>query len=148
MATAHQILQDRGFIDRAVVTIRPDANVFDAATRMNDHGIGSLIVTGRDGSVLGIFTERDVLKRVVGAGRDPRETSVASVMSSDVIVCDPETRVDELRTTMRARRIRHIPVVQRDGTLLGMISIGDLNAFEAQELEQTITYLERYMTAM
>ncbi len=148
MATALQVLQDRGSVDRSVVTVRPDTNVFDAATRMNDHGIGCLVVTGRDGSVIGIFTERDVLKRVVGAARDPRETSVASVMTSDVIVCDPETRVDELRATMRGRRIRHIPVVSRDGTLVGMISIGDLNAHEARELEQTIHYLERYMTAM
>ena len=148
MATAHQLLQSRGHTDHAVITVRPDANVFDAASRMNEHHIGSLVVTGRDGGVIGIFTERDVLKRVVAAGRDPRETSVASVMTSEVVVCDPETRVDELRATMRARRIRHIPVVSRDGTLVGMISIGDLNAHEAQELEQTIHYIERYMTAM
>jgi len=148
MATAQQILKSPGQSDRSVITIRPDANVFDAASRMNDHQIGSLIVTGRDGGVIGMFTERDVLKRVVAAGRDPRETSVASVMTSEVVVCDPETRVEELRATMRARRIRHIPVVARDGTLMGMISIGDLNAHEAQEMEQTIHYLERYMTAM
>ena len=148
MATALQILRDRDVVDRAVVTVRPETTVFDAATRMNDHGIGSVVVTGRDGSVIGIFTERDVLKRVVGTGRDPRETSVASVMTSDVILCDPETRVDELRATMRARRVRHIPVVDREGSLIGMISIGDLNGHEARELEQTIHYLERYMTAL
>ncbi len=148
MATAHQILRAHGHSTRAVITVRPDATVFDAASRMNEHQIGSLVVTGRDGGVLGIVTERDVLKRVVAAARDPRETSVASVMTSEVVVCDPETRVEELRAIMRARRIRHVPVVSREGTLLGMVSIGDLNAHETQEMEQTIHYLERYMTAM
>jgi CBS domain-containing protein len=148
MATAHQIIHARGCTDHEVVTIRPESSVYDAAVRMNNHQIGSLVVVGPDGGVIGMFTERDVLKRVVATEVDPRSTSVASVMTSEVVVCDPETRVEELRATMRARRIRHIPVVARDGTLLGMVSIGDLNAHEAREMEQTIHYLERYMTAM
>jgi CBS domain-containing protein len=85
---------------------------------------------------------------VVAEGRRPEETRVGDVMTSDVIVCSPETPVDEIRQTMREKRIRHMPVVDPGGRVIGMISIGDLNVAEARVLTETIIYLEQYMTRL
>ncbi len=149
MATAETLLRDRTDRSVDVITIARDATVLDAARTMNEHRIGALVVTDRAGdSVQGIFTERDLLKRVVAEGRRPEDTSVGDVMTTDVFVCRPETPLDEIRQTMRERKIRHLPVVAADGRLAGMISIGDLNVAEAKVLTETISYLEQYMTRL
>jgi CBS domain-containing protein len=133
---------------RDVVTIGPDATVFDAAKKMNEHRIGALVVT-RDGRhVDGILTERDVLQRVVAAGRAPMDARIEEVMTAEVIVCRAETRCDDVRQTMRTRRIRHMPVVDADGVLVGIVSIGDLNTAEVKDLSDTVGYLSEYMTRM
>jgi CBS domain-containing protein len=98
-----------------------------------------------EGNMRGMFTERDVLRRVVGEGRDPASTTVAEVMTTDVICCGPSTDMDEISAIMKERRVRHLPVCDRDGDLLGMISIGDVNAQHATHQEATITYLNEYL---
>ena len=148
MGTAQSLIRDRLEKGQGVVTIGRDASAFDAARVMNDHHIGALVVTDDQGGVAGIFTERDLLKRVVAGGRRPEKTIVGDVMTRDVIVCTPETHTDEVRQIMRQKRIRHMPVVGHDGRLIGMISIGDLNVAEARVLTETISYLEQYMTRM
>jgi CBS domain-containing protein len=127
-----------------VQTVGPDATVMDAATLMNDHKIGALVVLDR-GQVAGMFTERDVLRRVVGERRDPLTTKVADVMTTDVVCCRLESSIEELRGSMMSRRIRHLPVVDGDGQLIGMVSIGDLNALLATHQEQTIHHLHEYL---
>ena len=128
-----------------LASVTPETTVLDAARRMNEAHVGSLVVLDAKGGLLGIFTERDVLRRVVAESKDPERTIVADVMTRKVHTAPPETPLDDLRTLMREKRIRHVPVVQ-DGRLVGMVSIGDLNAAEAKTLVETITYLERYMT--
>lgn len=149
MPTAETILKHKsaGTDATSVVTIRPEATVMDAVRLMNERHIGAVVVVDAAGHVVGIFTERDLLKRVVGAERDPKSTRVNDVMTRDVMVCAPETVLDDIRQTMRKRRIRHLPVVSSAGDLLGMISIGDLNFAEVKVMAETITYLERYMTS-
>jgi CBS domain-containing protein len=126
-----------------VYSVPEDATVLDAACLMNEHRIGGLVVTHGE-RVVGIFTERDVLNRVVAARRDPAGTSVKDVMSSPVACCTPQTSRAECLAVMRQRRLRHLPVVQ-DDRLLGIISIGDL--LEAAEADQqaTIRYLHDYL---
>ncbi|MCB9837756.1 MAG: CBS domain-containing protein [Phycisphaeraceae bacterium] len=131
--------------DAPVAAVAPETTVFEAARRMNEAHVGSLVVLDGNGGLLGIFTERDVLRRVVADSRDPERTPVGDVMTRSVHTAPPETPLDDLRTLMREKRIRHVPIVQ-DGKLVGMVSIGDLNAAEARTLVETITYLERYMT--
>lgn len=131
--------------DQPVQSVAPETSVLDAAKRMNDAHVGSLVVLDAKGALLGIFTERDVLRRVVAESKDPERTSVADVMTRKVHTAPPEAPLDDLRTLMREKRIRHVPIVS-DGKLAGMVSIGDLNAAEAKTLVETITYLERYMT--
>ena len=125
-------------------SVSQQASVLDAVLLMNDHSIGAVIVTG-SGKMSGIFTERDVLRRVVGAGRDPATTPVEEVMTVRVICCTPATTGDEARTLMKNRRIRHLPVLDSEGDVVGLISIGDLNAYAASHQEVTIHYLHEYL---
>ena len=142
MATVRDILAGKG--SSHVQTVGPDATVMDAATLMNDHKIGGLVVLDR-GRVAGMFTERDVLTRIVGERRDAATTKVHEVMTTQVVCCRPETTVEEIRGAMLHRRIRHLPVVDDEGKLLGLISIGDVNALQATHQEQTIHLLHEYL---
>jgi CBS domain-containing protein len=131
----------------AVMTIAPTASALDAAQAMNERKIGSLVVVdgGQSRRVLGIITERDILTRIVAVERSPSKTRVSEVMTPDPISCTPETPLEDLRSVMHERRVRHIPVVE-SGLLAGMVSLGDLNAAEARELTQTIGYLKAYIS--
>lgn len=142
MATVQDLLAAKGSDE--VISISKDATVLDAAKLMNTHKIGALVVTN-DGRVHGIFTERDVLRRVVAEKRDPDKTTIADVMTSEIACCRPETSIDEARTVMKNKRIRHLPVVGDDMQLHGMISIGDLNAHYANSQEVTIQFLHEYL---
>jgi CBS domain-containing protein len=121
-----------------------DATVLQAALLMNEHKIGSLVVMDRD-QIAGMFTERDILQRVVGEQRDPARTTVGQVMTVEVACCTPQTTIEEARTALKERRIRHLPVIDSEGRLLGLISIGDLNAYEAASKEQTIFLMNEYL---
>lgn len=127
-----------------VHTTSPGATVLDAIEKMNEHGIGALVVTEGE-RVVGMFTERDVLRRVVSSGRSPNEILVAEVMTGEVVCCAPKEDLDEVRTVMKNRRIRHLPVCDSDGGLLGLISMGDLNAYDASNQEATIHFLNDYI---
>ena len=141
MATAEQLIAIKG---SDVAALPPDATVLAAAQLMNDRHIGSVLVVDR-GRVVGIFTERDVMRRVVAEERLPHETALREVMTREVACAAPQTTLDEIRMVMRERRIRHLPVL--DGTrIAGMISIGDLNRAEHEVQEQTIRYLQQYMS--
>jgi CBS domain-containing protein len=111
---------------------------------MNEHKIGALVVMD-GGQVVGMFTERDVLRRIVGDGRNPAATKVGQVMTSNVICCDVNDDLDDVATLMRTRRIRHVPVCNGDGKLMGMVSIGDLNAMHTSTQEATIHFLNEYI---
>lgn len=141
MATVQFILANKG---PHVYTVRPMATVREAVQLMNEHKIGALVAM-EDQRVVGIFTERDVLRRIVGLGADPITTRVEQVMSPEVICCQPDTDLDDASRIMRDRRIRHLPVCSEDGRLLGMISIGDLNAFHASSQEVEIHLLKDYV---
>lgn len=142
MPRAEDLLRTK--TDRSVVWIAPDATALDASKRMSDRRVGSLAVLGQRGELIGILTERDILNRVVAEGRKPEETRVDDIMTRDVICCDRETRCCEIKALMRDQRVRHIPVVESK-RVVGMISIGDLNAAEAEVMVQTIQYLEQYI---
>ncbi|HUU95194.1 MAG TPA: CBS domain-containing protein [Phycisphaerae bacterium] len=140
MHTVQQILETKG---KAVFSIAEDATAMDAAKVMNDHHIGALVVT-RGEKVVGIFTERDILNRVVAQQRAPAETVVRDVMTTPVACCAPGTSRAECRGVMRGRRIRHLPVVD-DQRLVGIISVGDILQDEGAEQQETIRYLYEYM---
>lgn len=140
MLTAQTILERKG---TEVTTIEASATVRAAAKRMNEHRIGALVVTRGD-HVVGIFTERDILNRIVAAGKPADDTKVEEVMTSPMACCRRDTALDECRTIMTQKRIRHLPVVE-EGALFGMISSGDILAGESAHQQATIEYLHEYL---
>lgn len=141
MCTVHDILLEKGSL---VHTISSSATVYDAAGAMNQHKIGALVVT-EAGRMTGMFTERDILQRVLGQHRDPATTAVGEVMTRDVCCCTLDTDVDEARLIMKKRRVRHLPVLDGGRSVVGLISIGDLNAHLVTDQEVTIRYLREYL---
>jgi len=105
-------------------TVAPDALVFDTVCTMNEQKIGSVVVT-EDGHVVGIFTERDVLVRIVAEDLDPHDTRVDQVMTTDPICVTRTMLANDVMADATAKRCRHFPVVE-DDHMLGSISIGDL----------------------
>lgn len=142
MGAVSEILQQKP--EHALRYARPDETVLAATQRMNEHGIGALLVT-EAGRLVGIFTERDVLRRVVAAELAPAATLVADVMTTAVACCMPDTPIDDARNIFRQHRIRHLPVVNAGGAVQGLISIGDLNAYDAIHQEVTIHFLHEYL---
>ena len=141
MATVKDVLSAKG---NEVQTIDAGTTVLEATQLMNQHKIGALVVTEQS-RVSGIFTERDVLRRIVAETRCPRETRVGEVMTRDPICVSPEADLDEVSAIMKDRRVRHIPVCGDGGQLLGMVSIGDVNAHYASNQQQTIHFLSDYI---
>jgi|HubBroStandDraft_6_1064221.scaffolds.fasta_scaffold20535_4 CBS domain-containing protein len=141
MATVQEILTKKG---QQILSIGTRETALEAAQLMNRHKIGSLLVMDEQ-TVVGIITERDLLERVLVGRRDPLDTPVGEVMTSEVLCCQPHTSIEEARSVMKNRRVRHLPVVSEEGQLRGLISIGDLNAHEAFSKEQTIHVMTEYI---
>lgn len=130
-----------------VVTVIPDATVYEAVSRMNQHKIGCLMVVDRDEPRVlgGIFTERDVLRRVVGQLRYADLVTVGEVMTREPVTCNPFTSLDEAAELMAANNVRHLPVVDGNRHIAGLISIGDLNAWHVHKANATISELNDYI---
>jgi CBS domain-containing protein len=128
----------------SVVTVGEDATVLEAAVLMNEHAVGALMVV-EGANVLGVVSERDVLRGVVAARGDPAQTPVSAIMTSPFYACGPETTLTEAREVMRSHRVRHLPVIGDGERLLGIISLGDLNAWKLDEARQTIEELYAYL---
>ena len=141
MSTVGCILSGKG---SEVHTISAGATVLEATQKMNQHKIGALVVTQGD-RIGGIFTERDVLRRVVGNLRRPDEIKVADVMTQEVMWCTPDTEIDEAGRIMRDCRVRHLPVCDSEGHLIGLLSIGDINAYNVRDQEATIQFMNEYI---
>lgn len=129
--------------DRHTVTVERSFSVTDAARLMSQHHTGALPVTDK-GRLVGIFSERDVLTRVVAAGRAPDTTSVGDVMSSNLIVAAMDESCDICRQRMQRAHIRHLPVIQ-DGALAGIVSLRDLLAAEIDDKAEALTLLNAYV---
>ena len=141
MPTVQDVLAVKG---TSVHSIAPSATVLEATQKMNAHKLGALLVMV-DGQVVGMFTERDVLRRVVAEERNPAKCTIAEVMTSDVICCHADDDLDEISAIMQQKKIRHIPVCDHSGRMMGMISIGDVNAYHASNQEMHINFLSEYI---
>lgn len=129
-----------------VATIEQVATLADAVARLEEHGIGALVVSGDGRAIEGIVSERDVVRAAARAGVDSFRATVGSVMSTDVITCAPGDGVDRLMSLMTERRIRHLPVVDDRGHLAGIVSIGDVVKARLTELEQENQALSQYIS--
>lgn len=128
---------------RNVISIPPDASVRDAIKRMAEKGIGALIVLDGD-KLCGIVSERDYARKVVLKGRKSDSTSVADIMTADVVTTSPDATVDSCMQTMTDIKCRHLPVVENDA-VVAMISIGDLVQAIIADQKEEIQQLEQYI---
>jgi CBS domain-containing protein len=134
------VLAEKG---RQVYTTTKSATVSEAVAEMNEKGIGALLVM--DGArPVGIFTERDVLVRIVDADMDPALTRVGQVMTPNPLTIRPDMHLDEAMALMTERRHRHLPVIQ-DGELVGMLSIGDIMRWMTLHQEDHIRQMTEYI---
>jgi CBS domain-containing protein len=129
----------------AVYSVPALATVADAVRVMNSHKVGAIVVT-HGSQLVGIFTERDVLTRVVAAGRTPDATSVADVMTHKPVTVSPHATVEEVMSVITERRVRHLPVLE-DGTqnILGLISIGDVLRWLVESHRAEADHLRQYI---
>ena len=138
----NQLLMQKGL---DIITIAPGATVFEAIQLMDSKNIGSLLVLNAHGKIAGIFAERDCFRKVVLAGKSAHDVQVKAVMTKKVIYVSPETTVDECMALMTQKRIRHMPVLDNEQKVVGIISIGDLVKFVASEQDAMIRNLEKYI---
>ncbi len=135
------VLRKKG---KQVHVVGPLATVIEAVHVMNDHHVGAVLVVQNDEPV-GIFSERDVLVRVVAAHRDPRQTLIRDVMTTRLHVASPDDTLLDVMRLMTDRRCRHIPVME-DHRLAGLVSIGDLTKATQHNLRQEVKDLSTYIT--
>lgn len=140
MPTVKELLQTK---DGGMLTTTPDVTVLAAAILMNERGTGSVLVMEND-QLVGIFTERDLMRRVVAMVKDPASTPLREVMTTALVTCTPEASVSDCGTLMSERRIRHLPVLEHD-QVTGVITTGDLLAHELKEKDAVIQQLESFV---
>jgi CBS domain-containing protein len=141
MHTVATILEEKG--SRVVHSVKPHATVFEAVEKMASVKIGAVLVCD-EGRPVGIFSERDLLTRVILERRDPASTRVGDVMSAEIACVDLGTPTEEAMAIMTERRCRHLPVVDAE-SLVGLVSIGDLVRHTSQDQEFEIRMLTHYI---
>lgn len=127
-----------------VWTISPYATVFEALELMAAKNVGALPVL-QEGKLIGMFSERDYARKCILMGRHSKETRVLELMSSPVVTVDPSVRVEECLELMTNRKLRHLPVMA-DGTVAGMVTIGDIGKWIISEQRTAIRDLEGFIT--
>lgn len=130
--------------DHTVYTITPSASVFDAVKLMAERSIGALVVL-EGGKVVGMITERDYARKVVLMARSSKDAAVRDIMTKSVIYVLPSQTSEECMALMTEHRLRHLPVIDK-GSLIGLISIGDLVKDIISEQKFIIRQLEHYIT--
>jgi CBS domain-containing protein len=140
--TIARILSVKG---RDVVTIQPHRLISDAIGMLAERRIGAIVVTGADGKVLGILSERDIV-RALASGASVLQDPVSRYMTSKVVTCTGDTLVVDAMEDMTNGRFRHLPVVE-NGRLTGIISIGDVVKHRLAEIEHETEALREYITA-
>ncbi|HEX2849698.1 MAG TPA: CBS domain-containing protein [Acidimicrobiales bacterium] len=129
-----------------VVTVKPRAKVASALEALARHNIGALVVSSDGVTVEGILSERDIVRRLHETGADVLAARISTVMSAEVLTCEPDAQVDSLVALMTNHRVRHVPVVE-GGVLRGIVSIGDVVKSRMDELETDRRALEDYIHA-
>ena len=142
MAHVSDILDAKG---HDVLRIDGSATVLDAVKAMVEGNVGALVVT-EGGHLAGIVTERDYMRRVTLEGRDERTTPVREIMSAPFVYVAPEVTIDECMTIMTERRFRHLPVLEDESELVGIVSIGDVVKFQSQEQGVQIKFLTEFIS--
>jgi len=132
-------------IERSVSTLDENHSVLEAARLMTEKYIGSVVVT-RHSRIVGLFTERDVMMRVVGKDREPGAVKIKDAMTADHMKIGPEATCEEALNVMKQKRCRHLLVFDGD-EFIGLISMRDIVLLTLQEKDDLIAQLEQYISA-
>ena len=133
------LLQTKG---SDVVTVRPEETIAAVAVVLAEHRIGAVVVTADGRTIDGVLSERDIVRAIAQPGM--LDATAASLMTADVVTCQPDTTVEELMATMTERRIRHVPVMV-NGSLSGLVSIGDVVKHHIATLEHETQAMHDYI---
>jgi CBS domain-containing protein len=139
--TVEHILAAKG---RNVVTIEPERTLGEAARLLDEKRIGAVVVSDADHAVLGIFSERDIVKAVARGGPTALDEPVSRHMTTKVITCTGLSAISELMELMTAQKFRHVPIIE-DGRLNGIVSIGDIVKHRLAEIEAEHRALREYI---
>lgn len=137
------ILQTKG---GAVRTLSETGTLADAVGALNTHNIGALVITEPTGAVVGILSERDIVRRLGNNPSGALALSISDCMTRGVVTCERDTDIDEVMERMTRFRIRHMPVVQ-DGLLVGIVSIGDVVKYKIEQAEREAKVLREYIAS-
>ncbi len=140
---AKHILQSKG---ADVFAVSPDDSIAVAVSLLNEKNIGAVIVRGKSDEVVGILSERDVVRRLGKNGVEAMALRVSDCMTANPFTCAPDATIEELMAKMTEKRIRHLPVTQ-DGRVVGVISIGDVVKRKIEETEREAAALKEYISS-
>jgi CBS domain-containing protein len=135
------ILSEKG---REVFTIAPDLTLAEAARTLSQRRIGALVVSDAGSPVLGILSERDIVRALAAKGPSALEEPVSGYMTGQVVTCTSHTAINDLMETMTRGKFRHVPIVE-NGRLIGLVSIGDIVKFRVAEIESESRALREYI---
>lgn len=137
------ILQTKG---SAVHTLADTGRLADAVAALNRHNIGALVITGTNGRLVGILSERDIVRRLDKDPAGALDLTIAECMSRNIVTCTRDTTIADVMELMTRHRIRHMPVVEGD-EMVGIISIGDVVKRKIEEAEQEAAALREYIAS-
>lgn len=143
--TVAAILADKG---REVATVSPTETLSGAARRLAEKKIGALVVTEDGDRIVGIISERDIVRAVAEQGASALDTGVAATMTAEVVTCFDEETINDVMARMSQRRFRHLPVVGPDNRLNGIISIGDVVKRRIMQVEREAEDLRSYIASV
>ncbi len=138
-----QILNDKG---REVVTVTASATLEEAAKLLDERKIGAVVAIDSDRGIVGVLSERDIVRQVARHGANALQLLVGGAMTREVITVTPSTKIDDALQLMTDRRIRHLPVTRQE-SLIGVISIGDLVKWKIAETEAEAEAMKSYLSA-
>jgi len=140
MTSVEKLLNTKG---SETWSIAPQATVYEALQKMSDKDVGAVLVID-EGTLVGIFTERDYARKLILRGKLSRNTAVSEMMTQDVLYVEPQNSISDCMVLMTNKRVRHLPVMD-DGKLVGIVTIGDAVKQIISEQESTIEQLEKYI---
>lgn len=142
MITIRDILNEKG---QNVYYVSPDTTVFESLEKMSSHDVGSMLVMEAE-KLLGIFTERDYMKKIILQNKASKTTMVKDIMSTNPVCATPSESVDNALSVMTKQHCRHLPIIE-ESKIIGVVSIGDLVKKKISDMDATIKYLSDYISS-
>ncbi len=142
MGKVRNILQAKG---GAIFSVEPTITVYKAIELMSEKNISSLLITEKEGKLLGIFTERDYARKLILRGKSSKDTLIKELMTENPVTVASDSSIEDCMKVMTSKYVRHLPVVD-NGKIAGMVSMGDVVRFIMNEQKGIIEDLEQYIT--